>query len=800
MLTIASAGGLVLLALMAPAQPVLSQQPAPGSTVDKPATADITWASPEYITWLEHRSMLDQARRLTPRVSAHGIQWRHEYASPQPRDLVRKASVWVLGYPGSVITRPGESVITTWGDPALWKAFDEIGIHLLHTGPVKRAGGIIRKEYTPTIDGWFDRISLKIDPALGTEQEYRRMVKTAEENHALIAGDLVPLHTGKGADYLLALRAYKDYPGIYVMVEIKEEDWGLLPPVESPWETALVSNEVADKLKSLGYIPGRIHSADADPVVRESSGWSATGKVVGVDGKTRRWVYLHVFKPGQPVLNWLDPSCAAQEAIAGDVVRTIVDLGAGVARLDAVPFLGIEPQEGSSLALDYQQPLSVLDTNYLAFLIRRFGGWSFQELNVPLKSLKRYMEEGPDLSYDFFTRTECLHSLLMRDAAFLRLAYGFLLEADVQPVRLVHDLQNHDEITYQFVGLDARGDETLRFEGRKIAARRLREQILNQMRSKEAGEAAPYNLLYRPTRDGVATTYAGFLAASLGIRDLGQITPEQVKEIRRGHLLIAFANAMQPGVFSLSGWDLVGALPLPRQSVEERMKGGDYRWINRGGVDLMGVNAEARTSSPGLPRARALYGPLPEQLKDPDSFASQLKRMLAARKEYRVDEGELIAVPEVKDSALCCLLMRIPGKPAMAITALNFGQKRVHEQIDLRKIKEVKASEFAGRSAVNSVTQEAEGKVSSEGVLNIELDGWSGKTLIIYQQMKREGPSSSLPRRGRQNGRSVCRTVGWVVLPLQPSTRRSLGGPIAKRPPAEGRGVSRVSGGFTHQL
>jgi hypothetical protein len=130
-----------------------------------------------------------------------------KYATPQPCAVVQKASVWVLGYPGAVITSPDQSVIGTWADPALWKALDEIGIKLLHTGPVKRSGGIVRKEYTPTVDGWFDRISLEIDLVLGTEADYRRMVAAARKAGGLIAGDLVPLHTGKGADFLLALRS-----------------------------------------------------------------------------------------------------------------------------------------------------------------------------------------------------------------------------------------------------------------------------------------------------------------------------------------------------------------------------------------------------------------------------------------------------------------------------------------------------------------------------------------------------------------------------------------------------------------
>jgi trehalose synthase len=728
---VAVAGCLTLMSLTACTPPGPSPHPSSASELVEARKAQLPWIAPEYIDWLERRSMLDQSRQLLPRVSGQAMQWLHEYASPQPRAVVQKASVWVLGYPGSVITRPGESVIETWGDPSLWQAFDDIGIELLHTGPVKRAGGIVRKEYTPTIDGWFDRISLEIDPALGTEEQYRRMVKAAEDAGGLIAGDLVPLHTGKGADYLLALRAYKEYPGMYTIVEIREADWSLLPAVKDPWRSALVSNELADRLTEMGYLPGRIHPADADPQVRRSSGWSATGEILGVDGKVRRWVYLHVFKPGQPVLNWLDPSSAAQDATDGDVVRTIVDLGAKVLRLDAVPFLGLEPQAGTSLAISYQHPLSLLDTNYLAFLIRKLGGWSFQELNVPLESLKAYMKEGPDLSYDFFTRTEALHSLLMQDAALLRLAYRFLLEAGVQPTRLVHDLQNHDEITYQLVPLEFRGDKTLEFKGRHVTARQLREQTLSQMRSAEAGAAAPYNLLYRPTEDGLATTYAGFVAASLGIRNLELITPEQAREIRRGHLLIAFANAMQPGVFSLSGWDLTGALPLPRQSVADLMKDGDYRWINRGGIDLMGVNPEATTSRFGLPRARTLYGPLPEQLKDPASFASQLKRMLAARKKYHIAEGELVAVPDVANSALCLLIMRRTDKSGLAITVLNFSRTPVQERMDLRTVKGLTGTALAGRPVIDSVSGATEGHVDSDGALKIELEGWSGKTLVI---------------------------------------------------------------------
>ena len=333
----------------------------------------------------------------------------------------------------------------------------------------------------------------------------------------------------------------------------------------------------------------------------------------------------------------------------------------------------------------------------------------------------------------FLLRTEGLHALLTGDAELLRQSYGLLLSHGVQPLRLVHDLQNHDEITYQLVGLDALGDESLEYHGRSITGRQLREQILNEMRSKAAGEAAPYNLLYRPTKDGVATTYCGFIAAALGIRDLKAITVDQTAEIKRGHLLMAFVNAMQPGVFSVSSWDLVGALPVPRQAVEKRFADSDYRWINRGGVDLLGANPDAPLSQLGLPRAPALYGSVPEQLKDEHSFASRLKRLLAVRKKYKIEEAELIAAPATDQSAVCVLVLRASDPAKTLITAANFSRQSVKIKIDLQGVKELSSAKLVDREVYNGFDDRPEARIDEEGKFSIELDAWSTKLLLLAE-------------------------------------------------------------------
>ena len=49
---------------------------------------------------------------------------------------------------------------------------------------------------------------------------------TAAEYEGTVIDDIVPGHTGKGADFRLAEMGYEDYPGIYHMVSIAPERLG----------------------------------------------------------------------------------------------------------------------------------------------------------------------------------------------------------------------------------------------------------------------------------------------------------------------------------------------------------------------------------------------------------------------------------------------------------------------------------------------------------------------------------------------------------------------------------------------
>ena len=685
-------------------------------------SAQDTPGNNSYINWLEKQSMLYEGKQLFRNISGNGSQWQHPYALPQPEKVVHSASAWFTAYPPACITKKGQSVIQVLGDPALWQELNSIGLPAMHTGPLKKAGGIKGHQYTPTVDGWFDRISLHVDPIFGNDDQYKEMVKTAREYNSLIIGDIVPGHTGKGADFRLAERGYQDYPGLYTMIAIDEQDWGLLPPVPDNTDSVNLTTAQVNQLHEKGYLPGRLQRVlFSDPSSGASAtGWDATGVITATDGTKRRYVYLHYFRPGQPTLNWLDPSFAANRLIAGDIVNTLTILGAKGLRLDANSFLGIEPVPGSETTWSEGNPLSVVASDQIAMLIRKLNGWSFQELNLAVDAIRDFSQNGPDLAYDFITRPAYVHALLTQDASFLRLTLHLMHDYNIKPVQLIHALQNHDEITYELVHFTTHADNLFPYHGKKISGKDLRDMIIDQMHKLATGPDYPYNKL---SGNGLATTYTGVCAAALGIKDINSITPEQKELIKKGHLLMAMYNAMQPGVFALSGWDLVGALPLPEEEIKNLVADGDYRWINRGAYDLSGENPGAVKSASGLPKTQVLYGNITAQLNDPGSFASGIKKMLALRRQYGLATAEQIAVPATTNDSVLIMIHQLPNKQGTEITALNFARNPVQETIKLDDAK--------GLTAVNLLNNKDEGQVSDANELTVSLGAWEGKILLL---------------------------------------------------------------------
>ena len=638
---------------------------------DGPPTAD----NPAYVSWLLSQSMLADANEISQQFSGQGSMWQNPYATPSPRGAVDTAAVWFTAYPLSLITRPDESFLKAMADENMWRAFAEIGIEAIHTGPVKRAGGISGWELTPSVDGHFDRISTQIDPAFGTEDEFRAMCGTANWYGGTIIDDIVPGHTGKGADFRLAEMKYGDYPGIYHMVDIDPRDWQYLPDVPHGVDSVNIDQATEEWLDKAGYIIGRLQRVIFYAEGVKETNWSVTRPVLGSDGVERRWVYLHYFKDGQPSINWLDPTFAGMRLVIGDALHSLTDLGTGGLRLDANGFLGAEKTAAEdSTAWSEGHPLSEAANHLIASMVRKLGGFTFQELNLTIDDIREIGEAGADLSYDFINRPAYQHALATADTEFLRLTLRTTLELGVDPASLVHALQNHDELTYELVHWSTgHRDDVFTFKGEEITGEALGDSVRQDLLNHLTGEKAPYNQVF--TTNGIACTTATVIAATLGITDLDTI--DDVDRIRRAHLLLAMFNALQPGVFALSGWDLCGMLTLPPTDIPELLQGGDTRWIHRAGHDLMGVNPSATRSSAGMPRGRSLYGSIPDQLADDASFLRQLQAILRVREHYGIATSRQVDIPEVSQRGMLVLVHQLADAARHQLTVLNFANEHL---------------------------------------------------------------------------------------------------------------------------
>jgi trehalose synthase len=681
-------------------------------------------SNPAYVAWLREESMLGDANVIARQFSGQASMFQNPFAKPDPRSAIETASVWFTAYPISVLGRPGCSFLATLGDPELWDVFHRIGIQGLHTGPVKRAGGIRGWSPTPSVDGHFDRISTQIDPAFGTEAEFRTMCDVAGEYDGTIIDDIVPGHTGKGADFRLAEMKVGEYPGIYHMVEIDPSDWHLLPEVPKGRDSTNIGLETEDQLGKAGYIIGKLQRVIFQQPGVKDTNWSTTAPVTGPDGVQRRWVYLHYFKQGQPTVNWLDPTFAGVRMVIGDALHSLSDLGSGALRLDANGFLGVEKSAVGMPAWSQGHPLSDAANQLIASMVRKVGGFTFQELNLTIDDIKMTSEAGTDLSYDFINRPAYQHALAMADTEFLRLTLNASLALGVNPVQLVHALQNHDELTYELVHFTtAHKDDHYLYHGEEITGGDLAKTIRQDLIDRLTGEAAPYNLIF--TTNGIASTTGTVIAAALGYTRIDNLSDEQIHRIRQAHLLLAMFNSLQPGVFSISGWDLLGMLTVDPDEIAPLLETGDTRWIHRSTYDLMGFN-ESEVPTMGMPEAVSMYGPLPAQLRDPDSFVSQLRRILRLRRRYGIATSTQVDVPEVSNKAMLVMVHELSHPGKHQVTVLNFAPDEI--------VGTINSTHLVPRSVVvDMFTNEVLGEVDDLHSFSIALEGHQGRSLFVTQ-------------------------------------------------------------------
>ena len=173
-------------------------------------------------------------------------------------------------------------------------------------------------------------------------------------------------------------------------------------------------------------------------------------------------------------------------------------------------------------------PLAEGSSNIIAMMIRKLGGYSFQEINANLEQLKRFTTWGPDLSYDFVTRPPYLYAMATGNAEPLRLMVRLMQKQRLDPGIFVHALQNHDELMFDLSHLRTHARKEFQLGDRTVLGKDLYQGMYDEAKQQLGDSGVAYMPEF--SNLGFCGTIASYSAACCGISDPYHMSAEQKGE------------------------------------------------------------------------------------------------------------------------------------------------------------------------------------------------------------------------------------------------------------------------------
>ena len=612
---------------------------------------------PAYIQWLEEQACLRTAPELTSVVSGSSLTWRYGSRSSLLPDDAR---VWLRLSPALTAWSGQNSFFAALGRNGLVERLKGLGVHgLFLTGCADTGDDWAGR--SPALHLGEDGTGLLFGRMAGSKEDYVRLMNTLSGAGLLVGGTLLPAHTGMGADFSLAIRAVRDYPGLYAMTDVPQDAWSLLPALKEN-DTSPLSAEETTALRARGALPPLLVQ-DGPRAFSASRGWAATGPVAGVDGVKRRWLYRWYEAPDRPVLHWDDPSGAAQRVLNASLIQQVGLNHQVLVGVSAAAWFGLDvlsPGGDDAPETSLEPGLSAVRT--LARNAHRYGAAVLLLDEVPMEHLAVMQHAGVDVAFDSVLSPALERSLLKEDAEPLRRSLRRSLRLNVSHASLWRSTADglpRPSLASLLPFMPEGWPELLLRPGAPAADLRLNAPTLAAM----ACGLAP------------------------GARPEG----ETLAAIRNAHLLQLSARAFLPGMLMLSGADLDGGLPL----------GKDWP-----GTPPLWRLDSLPSSRQGLPSGLAMYR-LPG-----NGMEDTLEQILASRKACGIATGALADVPSCEEKNVFITVSTLPGGGSLAF----FGNVSRHSATF--------TPDFPHWTRASSRTDALSGTAISEKTMTLPAWGW----------------------------------------------------------------------------
>lgn len=393
-------------------------------------------ADSRYIGWLEKESIYNAVPEKIKIVTGTQFAWSFSSEKHHKENILAISPVWLQINPYKLANKDQSPLKLFLNNTKLFK---DAQINGLYFYPTKNASfEDLYDNSTDKRSKYYSPTSLALSKDIGSEKELIQLGL----QQIYTAGNVLPASLGIGSDFLLALHGVREYPGLFMMVEVPKTLWHILPAADSQnsFSPAELTQTQLHQLKDAGIIPHSFYRDYFNNFPRSS--FAVSNEITGYDGVTRRWLYRFVNNPYTVVLNFYDPSFQTQRILAGSIIEEIGILKQGLVSISVQDVWGQEsvpdPAETKNIsALTSPQP-ALYTLESINRSVHGYGAWTFCRDAFAPELIKLLQNAQTDFAADTLIMPALEQAFVQENNAPLIKAFHFLQKQKIDEQSLWH--------------------------------------------------------------------------------------------------------------------------------------------------------------------------------------------------------------------------------------------------------------------------------------------------------------------------------------------------------------------------
>lgn len=391
-------------------------------------------ADSRFIGWLEKESVFNAVQEKIKIVSGTQFAWNFSSSKHSKEAILGISPVWLQINPAQLVRKNQSPLKMLGNNTELLKKTSVFGVYLYPTKSTSFES--LYAMPADSADTGDSPISLSMAKETGTASE----LFTLPKNSVHTAGNILPASLGTGSDFLLALHGVREYPGLFMMLEIPKNLWQILPASDksNSFSPAELSSEQLAALQKTGLIPNHFYRDFFEGFPK--SGFAASNEILGYDGVTRRWVYRYVKNPHTAVLNFYDPSFQTQRLLSASIIEEVGILRQGLVSVSVQDIWGQESLQNPSETvspLTAKQPACLVLEN-INRSVHGYGAWTFCRDPLEPALIKTVQDAETDFAADTLLMPALEQAVLTEDNTPLMQAFAMLKTYGIEEQSLWH--------------------------------------------------------------------------------------------------------------------------------------------------------------------------------------------------------------------------------------------------------------------------------------------------------------------------------------------------------------------------